>query len=282
MTLEIRPLDAALGAEVIGLDPSAELAPAEVARLVEAFLAHHLLCFRSQPMDATAFDRLGRVFGTPKVQLLRDKRHGEVATVSVLDSTYRTPEAKPDDLRLVRLSGWHTDDSYFAVPAKATMLQALALPSRGGETRFCNTRRAYEDLPEATKRRLAGLRAVHGYDTPRAPARAVARTAEEIAETPDVEHPLVRTHEDSGSKAIYFNPNRTDRVVGLERGESDRLLDELYAHMTQPRYRYDHKWRPGDILLWDNRSLVHSVNVDFPVGETRRHQRILLEGTRPV
>ncbi|MCY4502357.1 MAG: TauD/TfdA family dioxygenase, partial [Alphaproteobacteria bacterium] len=99
---------------------------------------------------------------------------------------------------------------------------------------------------------------------------------------PDVLHPLARTHEDTGRKAIYFNPNRTDRVVGLERAESDALLDGLYAHMTADRFRYDHSWRLGDILLWDNRCLLHSVNTDFPVGEERRHQRVLLKGTKPV
>lgn len=281
MALEIKPLGEALGAEVRGLDATRPLAADEVAAINEAFLDRCLLCIRAAPLEPAAFDRLARAFGEPKVQLLRDRRHGEVNTVSLLESTYKTPEAKPDDLAMVRLSGWHTDDSYFAVPAKATMLQALALPSSGGQTRFCNTRAAYEDLPDDVKARLAPLRAVHCYDTMRAKARAVKLKPEEAAETPDVVHPLVRTHEDTGAKAIYFNPNRTDRIEGLEKAESDRLLDMLHAHMTQARYRYDHEWRLGDVLLWDNRSLVHSVNVDFPVGERRLHQRILLEGVRP-
>jgi taurine dioxygenase len=281
MALKIRPLSDALGAEVSGLDATKPLAAPDVAAINEAFLDRHLLCIRAAPLEPAAFDRLARAFGEPKVQLLRDRRHGEVNTVSLLESTYKTLEAKPDDLAMVRLSGWHTDDSYFAAPAKATMLQSLALPSSGGETRFCNTRRAYEELPAETKSRLAELRAVHCYDTMRAKARAVKLKPEEAAETPDVVHPLVRTHEDTGAKAIYFNPNRTDRVEGMDRAESDRLLDMLHAHMTQPKYRYDHQWRLGDVLLWDNRCLVHSVNVDFPVGERRLHQRILLEGVRP-
>lgn len=281
MALEFKPLSPALGAEVIGLDLGRPLAADEVVAVNEAFLEHHLLCVRAQPLTPAAFDRFARAFGAPKLQLLRDRRDAEAPTVSLLDSTYRRPEDKPDDLALVRLSGWHTDDSYFAVPAKATLLQSLALPSCGGETRFCNARRAYEDLPEDAKARLLPLRAVHSYDTPRAKARAVKLKPEEAAETPDVAHPLIRTHEDTGAKAIYLNPNRTDRIEGMERAESDRLLDWLHAHMTQPKYRYDHKWLLGDILLWDNRCLVHSVNMDFPVGERRLHQRILLEGVRP-
>jgi taurine dioxygenase len=126
------------------------------------------------------------------------------------------------------------------------------------------------------------LIAVHCNDPWRAPAPAPERSEIEKQETPDVVHPLVRTHEDTGRKSIYFNPNRTDAIVGMDRKSSDELLDFLSGHITQPQYRYDHSWRPGDILLWDNRCLVHSVNMDFPVGQHRVHQRILLKGDRPV
>jgi taurine dioxygenase len=280
--LEIRPLSDALGAEVSGLDLTQPLDEATKAKIQDAFLKHHLLCFRSQPLTPADFARVAGYFGTPQLQLLRKRRHGETPEVSILESTYKRAEDKPDDMKLVRLSGWHTDDSYFAVPAKATMLQSIEIPDSGGETKFCNMRKAYQDLPEETRRRLDGLRAVHGYDTKRAPARAIKRTAAEEAETPDVDHPLVRTHDDTGEKTIYFNSNRTDHVVGMAREESDALLDMVYDHVTRPEYQYHHKWRVGDILLWDNRCLMHAVNMDFPVGQTRLHQRILLEGTRPI
>lgn len=278
----IQPLSAALGAEIIGLDLTGPVGEAAIAAVRSAFLAHHLLCFRGEALAPADFSRVARVFGEPQLQLYRSQRVEEVPEVSMLESTYKSAEDKPDDLALVRLSGWHTDDSYFAQPAKATMLQVLAQPSSGGETRFCNTRRAYEDLDDEMKQRLDGLQAVHSYDTVRAPGRAPERSAVEKQETPDVVHPLLRTHEDTGRKAIYFNPNRTDHIVGMDRTSSDELLDWLYTHITQPKYRYDHAWRPGDILLWDNRCLIHSVNTDFPVGEKRLHQRILLKGGRPV
>lgn len=280
--LEIKPLSDALGAEVIGLDLSDGLDEATITQLNDAFFEYHLLCFRSAPLTAEAFTTLARHFGHPQLQLLRNRRHNGVPEVSVLESTYKSPEDKPDDLTMVRLSGWHTDDSYFAVPAKATMLQSIEIPDSGGQTKFCNMRKAYDDLAEAQKQRLDGLRAVHSYDTMRAPARAVARTKLEEDETPDVIHPLIRTHEDTGRKAIYFNSNRTDRIVDMERAGSDALLDEIYDHVTQPKYVYEHEWQVGDILLWDNRCLMHAVNVDFPVGQTRLHQRILLEGSVPV
>jgi len=282
MTIELTPLSDALGAEISGLDLSQPLDASDVAVIQRAFLDHHLLCLRSNPLDAHAFARVARYFGEPQLQLLRDQRVDTEPVVSILESTYRRPEDKPDDLTRVRLSGWHTDDSYFEIPAKATLLQALALPDTGGETRFCNARKAYEDLPDDMKARIDGLQAVHSYDTARAPARAAKRSRVEQQETPDVVHPLVRTHEDTGQKAIYFNSNRTDAIVGMDRKDSDALLDWIHRHMTQPKYRYDHAWRLGDILLWDNRCLVHSVNVDFPVGQRRVHQRILLRGIRPV
>ena len=279
---QINPLGDALGAEVIGLDPSRDLTEDESRVLNEAFFEYLLLCIRCDPMSAEDFARFGRQFGNPQLQLLRNRRHGDVPEVSVLESTYKRPEDKPDDMQMMRLSGWHTDDSYFAKPAKATMYQSLQIPDTGGQTRFCNMRQAYDDLSDAMKARLDGLKTVHSYDTMRAPARASARNAVETDETPDVVHPLIRTHEDTGRKAIYLNSNRTDRIVDMDRAESDALLDELFEHVTQPKYVYHHEWRVGDVLLWDNRCLMHSVNMDFPVGQPRLHQRLLLEGGVPA
>ncbi len=282
MALEIHPLSDALGAEITGLDIRQPLAANDAAAIRDAFLDHHLLCFRAAPVTALEFRDFARNFGEPQQQLLRDKRHGAVIEVSVLDSTYQCAADKPDDLRLKRLTGWHTDDSYIAAPAKATMLQSIEIPRSGGQTRFLNMRKAYADLPAADKQRVDDLQAVHSYDTSRAPGQATTLTREEADETPDVVHPLVRTHEETGAKSFYYNANRTDRIEGMNRADSDALLDWVADRIVQPQYRYDHEWRVGDMLLWDNRCLVHSVNMDFPVGQTRRHQRILLKGNRPV
>lgn len=281
MPLDVNPLAGALGAEITGLDLSKPLNDSDVTEIQDAFLEHQLLCFRSKPLAPSDFSKLSRHFGEPQLQLLRKSRHGEVPEISVLDSTYKNPEDKPTDFKHNRKSGWHTDDSYFETPAKVTLLQSLEIPESGGHTRFCNTRKAYEELTKEDKRRIDGLMAVHAYDTTRAPARASKRTKLEEDETPEVIHPLVRTHEDTDAKALYFNSNRTDRIVGMDRTESNGLLDWVHDTITQPKYRYDHEWRTGDILIWDNRCLVHSVNVDFPIGQNRLHQRILLKGTRP-
>jgi len=280
--MEITPLCEAVGAEITGVDLTLPLDDETRKRIHEAFLQYHLLCFRSEPISEADFARVSRIFGEPQLQLLRAKRHDETPEVSILNSTYKKPEDKPDDLRLMRLTGWHTDDSYFAEPAKGTLLQSIEIPKSGGQTSFCNMEKAYEDWPEEKKKRADGLMAVHGYDTMRTPARAVKRTAEEKAETPDVVHPLIRTHDETGKKTIYVNTNRTDHIVGMDRAESDALLDEIYEHVTRPEYIYRHEWRVGDLLVWDNRCLMHAVNMDFPVGQTRLHQRILLKGPKPV
>ena len=282
MAIEIRPLCDALGAEVIGADLTKPLLPNDEKSVDDAFLEHHLLCFRSDPLEAGDFARVATYFGEPQLQLIRNSRHDETPEVSILESTYKTPDDKPNDLETVRLAGWHTDDSYFEVPAKATILQSIVIPSVGGQTKFSSMRKAYEDFPDDRKSELDDLQAVHSYDTGRAPGRPKVRTQAEANETPDVVHPLVRTHEDTGRKSFYFNANRTDHIVGWERVESDNLLDEIYERITRPKYQYRHEWRVGDLLLWDNRCLVHSVNVDYPVGEKRLHQRILLKGSRPV
>ena len=281
MAAEIRPLSPVLGAEVLGLDLTRSLDGQDVTTLQRAFLDHHLLCLRSDPLSAEDFLTMSRHFGEPKLHVLRRRRTESVPEVAEMDSTYQSDADKPKDLSKDRKSAWHTDDSYFAAPAKVSLLQALAIPDSGGQTCFCNTQKVYESLSEEDQRRIDGLQAIHAYDTIRAPARAAKRTKEEEAETPDVIHPLVRTHEETGGRAIYCNPNRTDRVVGMERGESDALLDWVYEITTQDAYRYDHEWRVGDILVWDNRNLIHSVNMDFPVGQKRLHQRVLLEGGRP-
>ncbi len=280
--MKISRLSDALGAEVSGINWSRDLDSKTVEALTAAFLEHQLLCLKAEPLTPARFAAVAGHFGETQLQLIRDGREDEAPAVSRLETTYRTAADKPADMEMVRLSGWHTDDSYFQRPAKATLLQALALPDEGGETRFANAQTAYDDLTVGKKAGLAALRAVHCYQTRRARVPAKKLSAEEQAETHEAYHPLIRRHEETGLKAIYFNSNRTDRIDGMTAGESDMLLDEIHAHTSQAKYQYHHNWSVGDILLWDNRNLIHSVNMDFPVGQRRIHQRILLEGDVPV
>ncbi|MFI5001132.1 MAG: TauD/TfdA dioxygenase family protein, partial [Reyranellales bacterium] len=242
----IVPTKAALGARIEGLDRRQVAEPAVAALLHKALGDHLLLEIPGEPMTPAETRDFAAAFGKPRTQLLRYKRVGAVPEVSVMVSTLMADGTT--DKTALRAEDWHTDDSYFATPAKATLLHSIEIPSHGGNTWFCNMRAAYEALPDATKKRIDGLRAIHAYDTPRARNRPSARTAQEIAETPDVEHPLVRTHPDNHAKALYLNFNRLDRIVGMDRAESDALLDELARHCREPRFHYEHKWTVGDAV----------------------------------
>ncbi|WP_289294985.1 TauD/TfdA family dioxygenase [uncultured Reyranella sp.] len=276
---QVVPNKAALGARIEGLDRSAANQPAVAALLNQALAEHLLLVIPGDPMTPEQTREFSTAFGQPQRQLLRYKRSGAVPDVSVMVSTLMADGTT--DKTAIRAEDWHTDDSYFAVPAKATLLHSIEIPSRGGATWFCNMHSVFEALPEATRKRIDGLRAIHGYDTPRARNRPSPRTPEEIAETPDVEHPLVRTHPVTGRKALYLNPNRLDHIVGLERAESDALLDELADEARKPRHHFGHVWTRGDIVVWDNRATMHRVVIDYPEGEPRIMQRVLIEGDRP-
>ena len=277
---EVVPCQGPLGARIEGLDRSRANEP-ETAALLNRALAEHLLVVvpgeRMAPCETLTF---AQAFGKPRTQLLRYKRSGDVPEVSVMVSTLMADGTT--DKTAIRAEDWHTDDSYFAVPAKATLLHGIEIPSRGGSTWFCNMHSVYEALPATLRQRIDGLRAIHGYDTPRARNRPSARTPQEIAETPDVEHPLVRTHPETGRKAVYLNPNRLDRIVGLERAESDALLDELAGEARKPQHHFGHVWKTGDIVIWDNRATMHRVMIDYPEGEPRIMQRVLIEGEKPI
>jgi taurine dioxygenase len=277
--LKVTPSKGAIGARIEGFDWAAASRPDVAAQLRAALAEHLLLEFAGRTMAPAEMRDFSVAFGTPRAQLLRYKRSGEVPEVSVMVSTLM--DDGTTDKTALRAEDWHTDDSYMATPAKATLLHAIEIPSSGGRTWFCNMRAAYEALPEAMKTRIGGMKAIHGYDTARARNRPSPRTAQEIAETPDVEHPLVRTHPDNGKKALYLNFNRLDHIVGLERAESDALLDELAAHCRQPRFHQAHSWTVGDCVIWDNRATMHRVDVDYPVGERRIMQRVLIDGDRP-
>jgi taurine dioxygenase len=276
---EVVSSNGALGARIEGLDRATANEPGTAALLNRALAEHLLVVIPGEPMTTEQTRDFARAFGKPQTQLLRYKRSGAVPEVSVMVSTLMADGTT--DKTAIRAEDWHTDDSYFATPAKATLLHSIAIPSHGGSTWFCNMHSVYEALPEATRKRIEGRRAIHGYDTPRARNRPSARTPEEIAETPDVEHPLVRTHPVTGRKALYLNPNRLDRIVGLGRAESDALLDDLADEARKPRHHFGHVWNVGDIVVWDNRATMHRVMIDYPLGETRIMQRVLIEGDRP-
>ena len=179
--------------------------------------------------------------------------------------------------------GYHTDHSNDIEPPKATALYAVKLPKSGGDTQFVNMYEAYDALPEDIKNRIEGLQARHVYQS-KYSERKLPRIAEERRKIAfeSVIHPIVRTHPGTGRKAIYINPIRIEAIIGMSEQEALVLLDELLEHATQEKFQYRHKWKAGDVVIWDNRCLMHKANGDYPVSEVRYLYRVMLKGDRPV
>ena len=280
MSLTLENLGNALGIAADGIDLNRPLDGAAADALHRALLENLVLCIRGQDLTPTAYLAAMRSFGKPMTQVRIASRHSEVPEITILSSEDR--DEMGDGKRLVVGAHWHSDDSYKAVPCSLTMLYGVEVPETGGDTQFTNMVRAYDDLSPEMKRRIADLRVVHKYDSPRKGTAIATLRTDEAAQLPDVVHPLVRRHPQTRRQALYMNPNRMSHIVGMERAESDRLLDELTRHAIEPKYQYRHKWRRGDIVIWDNRCTMHKANADYPAGAKRLMHRIIVEGTVPV
>jgi taurine dioxygenase len=279
-TLTVRPLSPVAGAEIVGVDLAEALSPELRDALGRAFLERHLLVFRDQDLTPDQQHALTLHFGPIEDHVARGAdgtRSPVVHRVHNLDEHDR-PTATP------RERGnyfWHTDKSYHAIPSLLTMLHAKELPPAGGDTQFANTARGYAALPETTKREIDGLRVVHSWEVSRRNAGGRLATADEVRERPPVTHPLVRTHPDTGVKALYLGLH-TSHVVGMPEAEGRALLDRLLAHTTKPEFVYTHQWRAGDLVLWDNRCLLHRAVRNYEMDRHRRIlQRTVVRGTVP-
>ncbi len=274
----VKPSGAALGATVLGLDLAQPLSGPTAAALRQALHDHLVLCIQNQDLSPEAFATAARLFGPPKPFVLRQDRIEGAPDVSIVTNRPPGLGGKP----LVQASHWHTDDSYFAEPATLTLLLAKTLPASGGDTEFINCYAVLEALPPALREAIEGKRAAHAYLSRRNQSWVAPRSAAETAETPIVDHPLIRTHPATGRQSLYINPNRIDRIVGWDDAASDALLDALYDHAVQPQFQYRHVWRPGDLVIWDNRCTLHRANADYDITQLRVMHRVMLAGERPV
>ena len=261
------------GAEIRGLDLSKPVSAEVKQSINDDFARYHVLVFRDQKLDAAQFAAAGELFGPLLSQHHTDNRasgHPEVFEI-------RQAEIEPGKWR-INGGSWHTDHSNHPCPPKATALHAITLPSYGGDTQFVNVHNAYDDLPEAMKRRLDGLKAVHVWESKYSPRKMRALTDEsKKALPPPALHPIVRVHPQNGRKFIYLNPVRIEGVIGMKDDVAMALIDELIAHATQPKYEYRHKWQYGDMVIWDDRSVMHQANGDYDMKEPRHLYRIMIQ-----
>jgi taurine dioxygenase len=263
-----------IGAEILGLDLK-EPAGEPLRYALNAELAkYHVVVFRDQELTAAEFAHAGEIFGELMPHHhkdVRDAGHAEIYRV-------RNEQITPGKYRISGAT-FHTDHSNHPIPPKATALFPVSLPSYGGDTQFVNMHDAYDDLPEATKRRITGLKALHVYESKFSPRKL--RPLDEQSRNilpPPTAHPIVRVHPENGRKALYLNPVRIEAIDGMTEDAMLALVAELVAHATQQKYEYRHKWRYGDLVIWDNRSVMHKANGDYDMNEVRHLHRILIKG----
>lgn len=279
--LEIKPLSAVAGVEVIGLDGNAPIADADFARVHKAWLDSCVIVFRDQRLSPDAHESFSARFGPLKGHVLKQYLlPGRQFTLVLSNKKVNGEAVGLEDAGRY----WHSDVSYEDVPPMASMLYGLEIPPTGGDTLFANQYAAYTNLPQALKDRIAGLKARHVFNYGKIQAEpGSARkplTEEQQKQLAGAVHPVVRTHPESGRKALYVSPGFTVAIEGLAADESKSLLQELIGYATAPEVIYRHVWKPFDAVLWDNRCLMHHATTYDPT-YTRHMHRTTIAGTRP-
>jgi taurine dioxygenase len=278
MTVTVTPLTDAIGAEVTGVDLSRPAPPETAAALRQAFLDRALLVIRDQTLDAPQYLAATAIFGKPMRQHLEKFNLPDCPDVATISNQEKTKDGKIN----VRGVSWHTDHSFQPEPPKATALYAVSLPSTGGDTDWAHMGAAYDALRDDLRAAVDGLEAVHAYKESRLPPSLADRIAAGDDDASDgVVHPLIRTHPETGRKAIYLNPLRVRRFRGMTPARCADLIGRLVQHATQPAFTYRHRWRPGDMAIWDNRCCIHCANADYDFNELRLLYRVILAGDKP-
>jgi len=264
--LQTKPLSPGFGVETSDVDASRSLSDDEFADVERTFFRAQVLVLRDQSLTPAQYVAFARRLGPPEPHVIDQFHHLDDPNILIL--TNRKKDGQPLGLADAG-TYFHTDYSYLQVPARATMLYSIEVPKVGGNTLFANQYAAYDGLPEAMKRRIDGLVGIHHYGNRKVPdemSRVAASplTAEQMAKMPLITHRLVRPHPVTGRKALYAVSGSSYGIVGMPEDEAVALLDELAAHATQPKYVYSLSYRVGDIVIWDNASLLHSATLTDP------------------
>jgi taurine dioxygenase len=269
--LEICKMGPQIGVEITGIDVKT-MSEAEWGKIYQAWLDHNVMCVRGQDLAIPDFIRYSERFGPVTPHPSKSTRHPEYAKITMLGvNKYDAQGQLRDEIYRRGAEGWHTDGAYNQTPFKATQLYALAVPSRGGNTLFCNAYAAYDAVPQRLKARLDGVVGMFSYGGRRGHSRLL--NPEDQQWTP-VYHPIFRIHPETGRKSLYFDPGKIVDFVGIEREEGDEIIAELTRAMVTPDAEYHHQWRKGDIVIWDNRCSYHRAAGDYPPEEDRIHWRV--------
>src|SRR5712671_5645662 len=273
------PLSAAGGVTISEIDLAQPLPPAPKLRILEAFRTHHVVVFPGQALTREQQYAFARNFGEVEPSGQPGSKRREVAhVISNLDKDGHPVDRSSSPVSNYR---WHTDKSWHPVPPMLTALYAVEMPPEGGDTEFANTEMGYAALPQETKQRIAGLRVVFYWGAGRRESGNASLSEAQLRERPPVDHPLVRTHPATGKKALYLG-NHASHILGMPEAEGVALLDELLDHTTKLDFVYAHRWRKGDLVIWDNRCLLHRAVANYEMGRYRRVlHRSVVRGTVP-
>jgi alpha-ketoglutarate-dependent taurine dioxygenase len=277
--LRLQPLEGGLGAEVLGLQVAA-IDDAVFPAIHAAFLTHQLLLFHGQDLPQAAQVAFARRFGTVQVHVM-DQYHAsafpELYTLSNLDAEGRPSGAHPDRGTMV----WHTDGSWQRVTGLATMLYAERIPASGGGTGFADMYAAYDALDAEEQARLAGMRATHNLDFSRNRRHGEAPMTEaQRDKVPPVDHPIVRTHPETGRKCLFLG-DHAETILGMGYDEGRDVIEKLNERIVALARIYTHRWRQGDFMVWDNRCLLHKAESYDTAREARVVRRCTVLGEVP-
>lgn len=282
----VRRLAAPLGAEITGIDVGQPMSDATFQRIEQAFLENCVVVFRGQRLTPAQHTGFSRRFGDLAVHVMRQYNDPQVPEVLVLSNIFE--DGKPIGMQDAG-QYWHTDLSYTAEPSRCSLLYAVEIPFENGvalgDTLFVNTAAVYDALSDDMKARIANLKATHSYtaryDRMHKGGKRVELEDDQKQAVPDVVHPVVRTHPHTGRKCLYVNEGFTVGLVGLSKAESDALLAELFAHATDERFMFRHRWQPGDLLMWDNCSTQHNAVANYGPHQRRHMRRTTVQGSAP-
>jgi taurine dioxygenase len=277
--MKVTQLSPQIGAEVTGVDLRTPVDAETKHRLNAAVVDNVALVIREQDFTPQQFLAAVTLFGEPMEQHFTQYALAECPLVHELSNRHKDKSGK----KIKHGAGWHTDHTNHVRPPKYTSLFAINLPSQGGDTEVVNMRAAYEALPDEVRQKIQGMKTVNVFQGS-ASERYSGQSADAQTERkPEpVLQPLVRTHPDSGAKALYFHPVKTENIVGMSATDTQALLADLLARSIKDEFIYRHKWRKGDMLIWDNRAAMHRACFDYDPNEFRLLYRMLVRGEVPV
>ena len=280
MRLAVRPLTPLLGAEVLGVDLARDIDDAMFAELYRAFLRYQVLLFDVPELPPGKQVEFGRRFGPLQIHVMNQyhaAQHPELYRLSNLDENGNPTGHHPDKGTLA----WHTDGSWQRVTGQATILYAEIVADAGGETHFCDMYGAYERLSPEWKSRIEPLRAVHNLDFSRSRRHGEnPMTDEQRAAVPPVDHPVVRVHPETGRRCLFLG-DHAEYIAGMSYEAGRALIEELNALAVHPDLVYAHRWRPGQLIVWDNRCLLHRATEYDPAAQRRVIRRCTVLGEVP-